>query len=441
MVRFLSTQSAEDRRTSGRLVEMALSSSTNAVSLSEPSILRATLRNNTQHMVSGVTANIIVPPGWIAEPVDTKPRALAGGGSTTMQWKLRISRDVVGTVGEVRVHAQYGIGDFTGQLSDAMRLTAGALLEHNFVTATATNAEFSHPAQAAVDGNNTTFWKSDVAKNQPAVITLDLHNAYQLAGLTYLPRQDGDVAGWIEKYGVLVSSDGTTYTQVSRGSWGFDAGLQAATFDATNVRYVRLVNEFHGCLTPTHSQAMSAAEINLVLAPSGDSAHSTKIAPLATMAVPIASLAVVLPFDHVVPHSSMTVTATSQQTESPVGNAIDDSACTVWKASSSSNNTQSIILDLGKRYNTTGIAYLPPQDGQEDVPGNITEYEIAVSLDNKKFRIVAKGLWEATKVEKYLQWSPTAVQFIRLTAIHSFTQYDSYGPGSAAVADVEIGYR
>ena len=437
MVRFASTHPAEDLQASRHPVALILSPSSISVSSSKPATLSATLRNRTEHTISDVSASIDVPGGWTAQPMDTAPRDLPHGASATVHWKLTSTRDIAGTVGEIRVRVQYGVGARSGQASDAVRLTAGALLAQDAVTATATSEQPGHPAQAAVDGDDASFWLSDTAADQPAVITLNLHGAYRLAGLTYLPRQDGDVAGWIGDYGVLVSSDGVTYTQVSRGSWGFDAGLQAATFDATNVHYVRLVNESsHVCLTPTRSQAMSAAEINLVLAPPGESPLSPRTAPSATpRAAP--------PFDHMVPHSGMTAIATSEQSTYPSGNAIDANACTVWQTQWAPWPApprpmppldQSITLDLGKTYDTTGMAYLPQLNN--DGWGEIMKYEVAVSLDDRRFSVVARGTWEPTQVEKYVQWSPTAARFVRLKALTS----SGYGI-SAAAADLEVGYR
>lgn len=190
-------------------------------------------------------------------------------------------------------------------------------------------------------------------------------------------------------------------------------------------------------MTPTIGQAMSAAEINLVLVPPGDSAHSTPTA------LPAIQDAAAIPFGHLVPHSGMIAIATSQQSGFPASNAIDSNVCTSWVSLRQPYPPllqllpadQSITLNLGKIYNTTGLAYLPQQDiawSQE-----IMKYEVAVSLDDKTFSDVAQGTWDPTQVEKYAHWSPTAARFVRLTAITS-----SGGDGvDAAAANLEVGYR
>ncbi|MCL2659144.1 MAG: discoidin domain-containing protein [Acidobacteriaceae bacterium] len=440
MVRFRSTQPAQDSSIADPSVDLTVASSAQAASEIAPATVSATLRNNTERRVTGVAAKMDVPDGWSAHTIGAVPDELAAGAAATLRWAVTSSRAAAGTVGEIRVSARFTDGTRIGHASDALRLSAGALLADDSITATATSERPGYPAQAAVDGKDTTFWQSNPATDQSAAITLDLHGSYHLAGLTYLPRQDGDVAGWIYDYLVLVSSDGSTYTPVAQGSWGFDAGLRAASaFDASNVRYVRLVNRPRTCATPTFGQAMSAAKINLVLAPSDAVASGTK--PIVPAETPARAA---LPFEHVVPHSSMTASASSHLSGFPANNAINGNTCTPWMAQPGPPPLyslepppaldESITLDLGRSYDTTGMAYLPRQDstwGQV-----ILRYEIAVSQDNEKFSVAAEGTWDPTQQEKYAHWPPTAARYVRLKAITAKGGY-----AIAAAANLEVGYK
>jgi hexosaminidase len=101
---------------------------------------------------------------------------------------------------------------------------------------------------------------------------------------------------------------------------------------------------------------------------------------------------------------------------------------------------QSITLNLGQTYNTTGMVYLPRQDYDA---GEIMKYEVAVSLDNETFKVVAEGTWDPTLAEKYVHWSPTAARFVRLAAITSSLERISQPREdlAASAADIEVGYR
>lgn len=111
----------------------------------------------------------------------------------------------------------------------------------------------------AIDGNCATFWHSAPATAHPlpASITLGLGGQYQSTGLTYLSRQVGGSTGWIQNYAIYVSTDGTSFTQVTDGTWPSDSTTKYAAWPPTPARYVRLqaLSGFAG--------VASAAEINI----------------------------------------------------------------------------------------------------------------------------------------------------------------------------------
>lgn len=426
MVRFSSSQPTPSAQVAaGRPVGLDLSTSPDGVSPGHPAHVTATVHNRTQNAYSDVAATIAVPDGWSAQAVRQLPSTLPPGGSTTAEWTVTASAGATATVGELRVKVGYTHGSDTGRVADTRRLTAGELVPQSGITATASSADPAYPAQNLVDGDDATMWSTTGNGHLPQSVTLDLHGSRHLAGLTYLPRQDGSMAGLITDYRISTSSDGTTFTPVASGSWKWDAGLQAARFDAPDVRYVRLeALPVPRCFA---SALGSGAEINLVVAPAG-----WKAPPPAPESPPA--------FAHVVPHSQMTATATSAQSINPAGNAIDDDQCTFWHtryAPIYDPMPQSITLDLGATYATTGLQYLPRQDGYPQ--GDITDYEVATSVDGRTFTTATDGFWDSTRLEKTAHWATTPARYVRITALYG------YGPvnrsnGLASAADLEVGY-
>jgi alpha-galactosidase len=112
----------------------------------------------------------------------------------------------------------------------------------SMLTATATSAHPGYPASAAVDGKLTTIWHSEFTPYVPLPqsITLDLGSIHNVAGLTYQPRLDTYSTGTITGYTVYVSTDGTTFTKVTSGSWPSDRSLKSVTFSPQQASYVRL---------------------------------------------------------------------------------------------------------------------------------------------------------------------------------------------------------
>ena len=85
---------------------------------------------------------------------------------------------------------------------------------------------------------------------------------------------------------------------------------------------------------------------------------------------------------------------------------------------------QSITLDLGKQYETTGLQYTPPGDTGRG--GRITRYEIELSADGRRFHKVANGSWTPSVAAKMAIWKAEDIRFVRLVAL------GTYGAGAAA---------
>lgn len=434
LIRFRPDREAGSRPPPGSPLTMHLSSTGRAVGDADPTTFSARVVNPTRRTVTGVTAQIEVPNGWVARPMAQLPDSLPPAGSATASWTLTSPAAAAGSVGEVRVRVRSGPGRPTTELSDARRLVAGKLVPAGDLTASAPSQQPGYPAQNAVDGDDGTQWRTAAATSGSS-ITLDLHGEHHLAGLTYLPGQDGSVDGWVDDYAVDVSTDGVTFRRVTDGSWGFDAGLESARFDASNVRYVKLTNASRSCPTAAVPPT-GAAEIGVIEAPGGSGAAASGTGPTRTGS----ATAEDPPFAKLVPHSAMTATATSQQNGYPASKAIDDSPCTIWHIQYSPYLPlpQSITLDLGTAYDTTGIAYIPRQDFDN---GQITEYQASTSQDGQTFTPAAAGFWPPTSDQKVVSWAPTTARYVRLTAITGNGASAAYPQGLASAGNLEVGYQ
>jgi alpha-L-fucosidase len=120
------------------------------------------------------------------------------------------------------------------------------IIEHPYTPKSATAT--SGTAASAIDGINDTavhtIWQASGAL--PQSVTMDLGQSYPDVGmLTYLPPYSvsmggvGLVTGDVTSYGILVSSDGVTFTEATSGTWPADGKLKTAIFTPVSARYVR----------------------------------------------------------------------------------------------------------------------------------------------------------------------------------------------------------
>jgi alpha-L-fucosidase len=126
-------------------------------------------------------------------------------------------------------------------------------------------------AAKAIDGDSSTCWHTRWTQDLtlPHYVTIDMGKPHQIRGFTYLPRQDGNPNGVVERYRFETSTDGTNWrTNVSAGMFANirnNPSLQQVTFAPVNARYFRFT-----ALREINSNGWtSAAEIS-VLPASGD---------------------------------------------------------------------------------------------------------------------------------------------------------------------------
>ncbi|MQA78900.1 MAG: galactosylceramidase [Streptosporangiales bacterium] len=144
------------------------------------------------------------------------------------------------------------------------------------------------------------------------------------------------------------------------------------------------------------------------------------------------------PAPRFVPHSRMSVTATSEHAANDFGHAYtkdlaaDDRLWSLWRSEYTplAALPQSLTLDLGRRTAVRGVAYTPSVTTRD---GTITSYRMHVSDDGETFRPVASGRWEPTGGVRTASFDPTAARYVRLEAL------EAHGvPGSVSVAELGV---
>jgi alpha-L-fucosidase len=102
-------------------------------------------------------------------------------------------------------------------------------------------------ASNAIDGNPSTFWHThadDGEHTLPQEFAVDMGKEKQLAGFTYLPRQDGTTNGMVDQYAFLISTDGKEWKQTAEGEFGnlrANPVEQTVKFSAAKARYFKFI--------------------------------------------------------------------------------------------------------------------------------------------------------------------------------------------------------
>jgi len=121
-------------------------------------------------------------------------------------------------------------------------------------------------AARAIDGDSSTFWHTrwNADQRQPHLLTVDMGKTHRVAGLTFLPRQDGLLNGVVEQFRFETSEDGSNWTtNVVSGRFANiqnNPSLQEVSFAPVNARYFR----FTSLRAVWNSGWTSAAEISVL---------------------------------------------------------------------------------------------------------------------------------------------------------------------------------
>jgi len=114
-----------------------------------------------------------------------------------------------------------------------------------------------------LNGNPNSRWVLDEGSHGRLSLTIDMQQALRISGFTYLPAAP---AGFIESYEVMISSNGSSWETIHRGSFGNirnDPSWRTVLFDREyDARYVRLSN----LRPPGGFNRVGAAEIEILAA-------------------------------------------------------------------------------------------------------------------------------------------------------------------------------
>jgi ABC-type sugar transport system ATPase subunit/O-glycosyl hydrolase len=183
-----------------------------------------------------------LPPGWTARPVVVGDSELAVGASSHWTWDVTPPASTRPDSYDVGVATSYRSHDQTGPVTAGGTALVG-VIPHGQLTATATSAQSASYAPAhAVDGDASTMWHSQwsPALPLPQSLTVDLGGRYDVSGVRYHPRQDGNLSGVITGYRVYGSPGGTTWTALASGTWPADAAVKTVELTTHAIRFVRL---------------------------------------------------------------------------------------------------------------------------------------------------------------------------------------------------------
>ncbi|MGA2245537.1 MAG: discoidin domain-containing protein [Verrucomicrobiota bacterium] len=124
----------------------------------------------------------------------------------------------------------------------------------------------NYGASLALDGDPDTIWHTpwgESAPDFPHELVVELAGPVKLAGITCLPRQDGNQNGWIRNFAVFTSADGRNWGEpVATGAFPQNDELHTVKFaQPVEARFLKLVakNSFN----PSAPYA-SLAELNII---------------------------------------------------------------------------------------------------------------------------------------------------------------------------------
>ena len=224
--------------------------------------IATTVANPGRSAATEVSAQLRAPAGWSATSVKAPPAQLGAGRTVPVAWQLTSPSSAAPGTYLATVTVTYR--------EAGLRWIATAnvpvyldVVPREQMTATATSAQSGYPASNAIDGKPSTLWHTSWSPRvyPPQAITLDLGGAYDVRGLQYLPRQDGNPNGVVTAYQVFVSTDGTTFTNAGSGTWALSGTQKQADLTADGVRFVRLEADAAG------NGYVAAAEINVLGTP------------------------------------------------------------------------------------------------------------------------------------------------------------------------------
>ncbi|MDR1798462.1 MAG: discoidin domain-containing protein, partial [Bifidobacteriaceae bacterium] len=198
-----------------------------------------------------------VPAGWTVQTtVDggNVSAQVAAGGTFTTTWLITPPLSAAGQSVEFHPVVTYA-ADCQLKTVDTTLAGTVATRKQLPLSSMTMSADSQHatsgsegPASNVKDGNTGTIWHTKWASDSggagtfPHWIRIDSGaSGVLMEAFGYLPRQSGN-NGFISDYGIEVSDNGSTWTEVARGTFPNSRDWQVVEFDpAIQTRYVRLV--------------------------------------------------------------------------------------------------------------------------------------------------------------------------------------------------------
>ena len=236
----------------------------------QPVPVTADVTNPGSLPATGTSVQLKAPAGWtVQQGTAANGATLAPGASLSPSWTVTAPPGTQPGSYQLTVAVTYSSGGVPWTITQQDPVYV-SIIPQSAMTATADSYQAHYASwccepQFAIDGDPGTLWHSQFTPYQapPHEITIDLGGSFDVSGISYLPRQDGNPNGIITSYQVLVSKDGTTFTPAASGNWAADPTLKNVGFPSVaGVRYVRLVG------LQGQNGFISAAEINVFGKPS-----------------------------------------------------------------------------------------------------------------------------------------------------------------------------
>ena len=187
--------------------------------------------------------------------VTFNPQSLPSPGSGTSNASFTVSSGL--PFGTYPITITAGGGGVNHTTTIMLTVTPDVVLQSGWTLKYVDSQETSCANGAATlgfDGNPATFWQTQWCSSSPGPpheIQINLGASYNLAGFTYLPRQDHNDNGKIKQYEFYVSEDANNWTLVSSGvlmATPGDQSVKTVLFNSTQGQYVRLreITEING---------------------------------------------------------------------------------------------------------------------------------------------------------------------------------------------------
>lgn len=142
-----------------------------------------------------------------------------------------------------------------------------------------------------------------------------------------------------------------------------------------------------------------------------DPSHETGQASLRLLAA--------APVGNRVDRSGWKVICDSQENGNECSKAIDGDKGTFWHTAFTGGSPKpphSITVDMGSAQNVNGLSVLPRQDGSPN--GWIARHSVLLSADGQQWDSpVATGTWCSDNTEKFSNFEPKSVRYVRLVAV------------------------